>query len=98
MAQKLSHIDKHGNPGMVNVGNKGITKRMAKARSIVWCPDIIMQALKKNEIVTKKGPVFQTAILAGVMAVKKTSDLIPLCHPLPINGCEIIITAHQPNE
>jgi cyclic pyranopterin phosphate synthase len=98
MTKKLSHIDQSGNPAMVNVGEKAVTKRLAKARSIVWCPDIIMQALEEDEWKTKKGPVFQTAILAGVMGVKKTSDIIPLCHPLPISGCKIKILPHLPNE
>lgn len=55
----------------------------------------IIDQLQNDEIHTKKGPVFQTAILAGVMAVKKTSDLIPLCHPLAINKCSVDIEVND---
>ena len=98
MADQLSHLDKDGKPTMVNVGSKQVTERVAVARSILYCPDVVMNTLSEGEIRTKKGPVFQTAIIAGVMAVKKTSDLIPLCHPLPISGCDIEITTRLPDE
>lgn len=88
---KFSHLDAAGNPTMVDVGDKQITERIAKARSTIVMDDAIIQHLTNDEIHTKKGPVFQTAILAGVMAVKKTSDLIPLCHPLAINKCSVDI-------
>jgi len=76
---------------MVDVGSKGVTERTATARSIVILPDLVMDLLTDKEISTKKGPVFQTAILAGIMAAKKTSDLIPLCHPLALNKCDVKI-------
>ncbi len=85
MSQKFTHLDAQGNPSMVDVGHKTITERMALARSIVVLGDQIMDLLEGEEIQTKKGPVFQTAILAGIMAAKKTSELIPLCHPLALN-------------
>jgi cyclic pyranopterin monophosphate synthase len=87
----LSHIDANNNPGMVDVGTKEITKRTAIARTIVVFPEIIKEYLKVGEIHTKKGPVFQTAIIAGTMACKKTADLIPLCHPLALDNCKIAI-------
>lgn len=66
----FTHIDAAGNPSMVDVGEKAITRRTAKARSIVILDDAILEKLTNEEIHTKKGPVFQTAIIAGVMAAK----------------------------
>ncbi|MCT4640850.1 MAG: cyclic pyranopterin monophosphate synthase MoaC [Bacteriovoracaceae bacterium] len=83
----LSHIDKNNNPTMVNVSDKNITKRSATARVSIILPKNIMTLLdENNELNLKKGPVFQTAIIAGTMGVKKTSDIIPFCHPLNLEG------------
>jgi cyclic pyranopterin phosphate synthase len=71
---------------------------VAKARSILVLDDAIMAKIQNEEIHTKKGPVFQTAIIAGVMAAKKTGDLIPLCHPLGLENCQIDITVNSNNE
>jgi len=76
---------------MVDISDKPISHRTAVAQSIVQLNDQIWGLLNKGEIQSKKGPVFQTAILAGVMAAKKTSDLIPLCHPLPLNNCQVTV-------
>ncbi len=76
---------------MVNVGDKKITKRKATARALMYLGSEIIAQFKGDELITKKGPVFQTAIIAGIQAVKKTADLIPMCHPLAINGVDIII-------
>lgn len=76
---------------MVDVSEKAVTQRIAVAQSKLILNQEIMSHLKGDDIQTKKGPVFQTAILAGVMAAKKTSDLIPLCHPLPISKCDVSI-------
>ncbi|MEL6122189.1 MAG: cyclic pyranopterin monophosphate synthase MoaC [Bacteroidota bacterium] len=92
MANKLSHLDEKGQAQMVDVGDKQITKRFAHARSTVILPSNILDLLSGDDIVTKKGAVFQTATIAGIMAVKKTSELIPLCHPLPLSKCEIDIS------
>lgn len=92
MTNKFSHLD-NNQPQMVDVGNKEITKRKATARAIVVLGKQIMQQLNNKELMMPKGPVFQTAIIAGTMAAKKTSDLIPLCHPLPINSIKIFIEA-----
>ena len=83
---------------MVDVGHKKVTERTARARSVVVLGDLIMEKLEKDEIHTKKGPVFQTAILAGIMAAKKTSDLIPLCHPLPLNKVGVDIHINEERE
>lgn len=76
---------------MVNVGDKKITKRSAIAKATMFLGSEIISHFKNDELTTKKGPVFQTAIIAGIQAVKKTSELIPMCHPLIINGVDIEI-------
>jgi len=91
MKKQFTHIDSKGNPSMVDVGKKAPTHRMAKAQSIIEVDKAIMDLLENDEIHTKKGPVFQTAIIAGVMAAKKTGELIPLCHPIGMNNCQIDI-------
>jgi len=98
MENKFTHLDKSGNPSMVDVGEKKVTKRVAKARSIVVVDEIILQQLTNEEIHTKKGPVFQTAILAGVMGSKKTSDLIPLCHSIGLDNCQVKIHINELQE
>jgi cyclic pyranopterin monophosphate synthase len=94
----LTHLDANNNPSMVDVGEKKITKRTAKARAIVVLSDEILQYLDKGDIRTKKGAVFQTAIIAGVMASKKTGELIPLCHPLGLENCQIDIYLNDKKE
>ncbi len=88
---KLSHIDKDNQPTMVDVSHKDATDRAAHARTIVEFPAAVAECLADNEIQTAKGPVFATAIVAGVMAAKKTHDLIPFCHPLGLDNCKITI-------
>jgi cyclic pyranopterin phosphate synthase len=88
---KLSHVDDANRPTMVDVGDKTATDRTATARSIVRLPAQVIAALDGEEIETKKGPVFATAIIAGVMAAKKTHELIPFCHPLGLDNCKISI-------
>jgi cyclic pyranopterin monophosphate synthase len=89
----FSHLDAQNRPAMVNVGDKPITKRTAHAMAVVTLPDALSALLRDGEIATKKGPIFQTAILAGVMGAKKTGELIPLCHPLALDDCQIEIQA-----
>jgi len=86
-----THLDPKGNPTMVAVGDKPVSQRMALAQARVRFPDDVAEqlALHQGEIHTPKGAVFQTAIIAGVMAAKKTGDIIPLCHPLGLEHCEI---------
>ena len=88
---KLSHVDASGNPSMVDVSEKAVTKRIAKAQAVVYVGPEIAKLISEDELMTKKGPVFQTAVIAGVMGAKKTSDLIPLCHPLGLEDCQIKI-------
>lgn len=87
----FSHISPEGDPAMVDVGAKAISQRTARARSIVRLNDEIMSHLAGQDIATKKGPVFQTAIIAGTMAAKRTDSLIPLCHSLGLDNCRISI-------
>jgi cyclic pyranopterin phosphate synthase len=87
----FSHLNKKGNPKMVNVSDKKITKRTAIAKASMFLGATIISHFKNEELITKKGPVFQTAIIAGIQGVKKTSELIPMCHPLLINGVDIDI-------
>ena len=76
---------------MVNVSDKKITKRKAIAKATMFLGAEIISRFENDELTTKKGPVFQTAIVAGIQAVKKTSELIPMCHPLLINAVDIDI-------
>jgi cyclic pyranopterin phosphate synthase len=76
---------------MVDVGDKAITAREAHARTVVVLPQEVLAALDGDEIQSKKGPVFATAIIAGVMAAKKTHELIPFCHPLGLDNCDVAI-------
>lgn len=98
MSKEFTHLDPSGNPTMVDVSSKSVTHREAVAISKVLLSPEILGILQNDEIHTKKGPVFQTAILAGIMAIKKTSELIPLCHPLPITKCSIDISINENNE
>lgn len=75
---------------MVDVSSKEETVREATARSVIEFPSNLTVA-KAEELNTKKGPVVQTAIIAGTMAAKRTSELIPMCHPIPIEDIEIEI-------
>ncbi len=76
---------------MVDVSEKNITKRVAIARASMFLGKEVVSHFQNEELVTKKGPVFQTAIVAGIQAVKKTSEIIPMCHPLLINGVDVNI-------
>jgi len=83
---------------MVDVSGKQVTLRTATARSVVVLPAEVLQHLTNGDLVSKKGPVFQTAIIAGIMAAKKTGDLIPLCHPLGMDNCNITIQVNEQQE
>ena len=84
---KLSHIDENGKAQMVDVGNKEDTKRSATASGKVFMSVETIEALKKQEL--QKGDVLGVARVAGIQAAKKTSDLIPLCHPLAVNFASV---------
>lgn len=94
----FTHLDEQNRAVMVDVSEKKITKRTATARSIIFLPDVVLKQLNEGEIQTKKGAVFQTAIIAGIMAAKKTGELIPLCHPLGLEDCHITIQLNQAKE
>jgi len=94
----LTHINEENKPCMVDIADKEITARIATAKSSVWIPNIIADKIGKDgEIQSKKGPVFSTAIIAGTMAVKNTSTLIPFCHPIAIEGIKIHINHESTN-
>jgi cyclic pyranopterin phosphate synthase len=82
----LTHIDKEGLPTMVDVGDKALTQREATAESLVFLPKEVAVHIHEGDIQTKKGALLQTAIIAGTMAVKRTAELIPFCHPIPLDS------------
>jgi cyclic pyranopterin phosphate synthase len=87
----LSHVDDQNRPRMVDVSGKTPTYRTAHARALVALPREVAAAITGGELITPKGPVFHTAIVAGTMAAKKTSELIPMCHPIGLDDCRIDI-------
>lgn len=87
MNSKLTHIDKKGRPKMVDVGKKTPTPRSALAEARVVFPEALAATLRAEDMRSAKGPVVDTAIIAGTLAVKRTHELIPFCHPLAIDGC-----------
>ncbi|MEZ5521063.1 MAG: cyclic pyranopterin monophosphate synthase MoaC [Dokdonella sp.] len=91
MPRKLTHIDAAGHPKMVDVGAKQATRRVAVAEARVQFPAAAARQLKTNELRSAKGPVIDTAIIAGTLAVKRTHELIPFCHPLGIEKCRFEI-------
>ena len=84
---ELSHVDENGKAQMVDVGNKDDTKRSATASGKVFMSTETIEALERQEL--KKGDVLGVARIAGIQAAKKTSELIPLCHPLAINFASV---------
>lgn len=83
---------------MVDVSDKQVTRRTAIAQSVVVAGAVVMEQLSGGELYTKKGPVFQTAIIAGTMAAKKTSELIPFCHPIGLENCKVEILVNDVQE
>ena len=102
-ASGFTHLDAAGHPRMVDVSAKGATTRTATARALVSLPPAVRERLtgagangaepagSGRDIVTAKGPVFHTARIAGIMAAKRTAELIPLCHPIGLEDCTIEI-------
>ena len=84
---KLTHIDAANRPRMVDVGAKAVTARVAVAEAVVRFPKDVAGVLRDGGMRSKKGPVIDTAIVAGTMAAKRTHELIPFCHPLAIERC-----------
>ena len=87
MENKLTHFDESGNAIMVDVSDKNITKRIAIAKGRIYVNEAVMNAILNNKV--DKGDVLGVARVAGIMAVKRTSDLIPMCHPLMITKCTV---------
>ncbi len=94
MTKKFTHIDQE-TPSMVDVGKKTTTERTAIAQAIVQLPDDMKPHIADGEIKTLKGPVFQTAVIAGIQGAKRTSELIPLCHQLNLNKVDIQIKVND---
>lgn len=93
MSGKLTHIDETGDAKMVDVGNKAETRREAVAfGQLRMKPETLSLILSGN---SKKGDVLAAARIAGIMAAKKTSDLIPLCHPLALTKVQVDISANE---
>ena len=90
---ELTHFDDHGNAVMVDVSNKDITARTAVAKGRIMVNADVMKAILNHTV--KKGDVLGVARVAGIMAVKNTSSLIPMCHPLAINKCQIDFAVHK---
>lgn len=89
MSHKLTHIDPDGRAHMVDVADKADTKRMAKARGLIALSPATLAAIAEGR--TKKGDVLSVAELAGIIGAKKTSELIPLCHPLPLSRVKLVL-------
>jgi cyclic pyranopterin phosphate synthase len=83
----LTHVDEHGRARMVDVSGKEATVRTARARGFMTCQAATLERVRDGS--APKGSVIQTAELAGVMAAKRTAELIPLCHPLPLTKIEV---------
>ncbi len=91
MNRKLSHIDESGNATMVDVSDKTVTSRTAIASGRVEFPAEVFKILAAQDFLGKKGSIIQTAVIAGIQAVKKTSELIPLCHQINLSKVHIDI-------
>lgn len=85
----FTHVDAGDRPRMVAVGGKPVTQRGATAEARVRLPAAVAAALRASGFATAKGPVLQTAIIAGTMAAKRTHELIPFCHPLGLEDCSL---------
>jgi cyclic pyranopterin monophosphate synthase len=87
----LTHVTPQGQPTMVAVGEKAVTARSAWAQARLRVPASLGERLANGELQTAKGPVFATAIIAGTMGCKRTSDLIPFCHPIALEDCKLAV-------
>ncbi len=91
----LTHLDEKNRPKMVDVSEKNITSRIARASGMITMSEEAFRAIKENT--AKKGPVLQTAVIAAIMGTKKTNELIPMCHPLMISKVEVDIEEDAKN-
>ena len=90
MSNRLTHIDQDGNPKMVDISHKANSYRLAIAEGWVLLADTTLLSITQSTI--QKGDVLQIAQLAGIQGAKRTSDLIPLCHPLPIDAVQVWVS------
>jgi cyclic pyranopterin phosphate synthase len=88
MNKDLTHVDDAGKPAMVDISGKSVTPRSATAECFVAFPPDVADLLRAGDLRTRKGAVIDTAVVAGTLAVKRTAELIPFCHPLPIHGID----------
>ncbi len=88
--KNFTHLNEGNQPRMVDVSGKAVTHRTAVAEAMVHLGPELARMLKETGS-TKKGPVIQTAVIAGIQGSKRTSDLIPMCHPLPLSAVEVDI-------
>lgn len=95
---EFTHLDSKGQPSIVDIGEKKISFRKAVAQATISIPDNVLEALQKKDFKTKKGSIVQIAIIAGIMGAKKTSELIPLCHPIGLDNCELHIELNPQQE
>ena len=95
---EITHVDAQGRPRMVDVGAKPVTARSATAQALVRFPADVAAALRAGGMRARKGPVIDTAIIAGTMAVKRTHELIPFCHPLAIERCDFSMEFASPTQ
>ena len=91
MKRAITHLDEAGRPAMVDVSGKAATAREAVAECRVRFPRAVADQLRANGLRSAKGGIVDTAIVAGTLAAKRTHELIPFCHPLPIDGCRLSI-------
>jgi len=93
--KKLSHVDSQGQSKMVDVGAKVPTQRTAIATVTVCFPAQVYHQLRSTQFSSAKGSIVDTANIAGIMAAKRTAELIPMCHPLPIDFCKLCFSEHD---
>ncbi|MGV3755393.1 MAG: cyclic pyranopterin monophosphate synthase MoaC [Verrucomicrobiota bacterium] len=96
MSDKLTHIDDQGRASMVDVSAKPVQLREAVARGEILVLPNTLKLIRENAV--SKGDVFSVARIAGIMAAKRTGELIPLCHPLPITHCEVQFEIPETND
>ncbi|MFZ3070005.1 MAG: cyclic pyranopterin monophosphate synthase MoaC, partial [Anaerolineaceae bacterium] len=92
---ELTHLDENGKARMVDISQKDMTERVAVASAMVRMKAETLELIQKREI--KKGDVFAAARIAGIMAAKRTPELIPLCHPIPITSVTVEVNAEAPD-
>ena len=93
---RITHVGPDNRPRMVDVGGKVVSRRSAQAQALVRFPAAVAATMRASGMALEKGPIVDTAIVAGTLAVKRTHDLIPFCHPLAIERCEFAVDWDDP--